>query len=442
MDTITSKPGGSGYPSIPTTSQMPSKSDSSIRSDTNRKLHDNMQLSQSKENTNRQMRINETNQQRENFLKIFSAKSFTKFYTIESTNPNENLAKIDVIKANRDMIKALKGARPKKVDELRDGTLLIEVFSEDQGQYLRKITSLANNPVKVSEHKYLNQTKGTIYYRNRCQYTEQEIQNELALQKVTNVHRITKKVDNENLPTNIYILTFNMNTIPEEVNIGWNKCKVREYVPRARRCFNCMGFQHSSKNCRIEKATCVNCGQEAHDSPCNRPACCKNCGENHPASSKDCFHYKVATEIVILQTREKISFREAKNKALQYIAKPEKQYSNAVRKRNNSDHLSDSEKSNNKKPKPQSAPLRSFGPPPASVQSQEMASPSTTVNQKKNIQQQQTPLLMRKAAVGANQKILASQSSIEPMDDSSRAASQTNRSRSTSKGRPKASGSK
>ena len=438
---------------------------SSIRQDTNRKMHDEMQLQKPKENKCRQTRINEANQQREIFHKIFSPKKFTKFFTIEAINPDLNLGKVNVIKANKELIKALKGTRPKKVDELRNGTLLVEVQSEDQSQSIRELSILNNIPVKVNEHSFLNQTKGTIYYRNRCGFSEEEIKEELAPYKVTNVYRTTKTVANETIPNFVYIITFNMCEIPQEVSIGWNKCRVREYIPRPRRCFKCQGFQHSSKNCRNETDICVNCGQESHGTPCNRPASCKNCNGKHPASSKDCYYYNLANEIVILQTRERINYREAKEKAVKYVPKPENLYSNVTkknqqatssipsqntknvketpkpkevlneRKRNNSDN-SDSEKKTVKKQKPQSALPCTPNLSPVNAESQEMAQPSTPKQATTNLQHQAPPVA-RKAAVMANIKMTARQPSIEMMDETTQASSQTNRSRSTSRNRQK-----
>jgi len=328
------------------------------------------------------------------------------------------------------------------------------------------LSILDNIPVTASEHAFLNQTKGTIYYRNRCGFSEEEIKEELAPYKVSNVYRTTRKVANEDIPNFVYVITFNMCEIPEEVSIGWNKCRVREYIPRPRRCFKCQGFQHSSKNCRNEMDICVNCGQESHGTPCDRPASCKNCNGNHPASSKECYYYNLANEIVILQTRERINYREAKEKAVKYVPKPDNLYSNVTkkvqpptnkalnqnirnvmetskpkepvndRKRNNSDNSSDSEKKTAKKSKPQSALPCTLNLPPVSTESQEMAQPSTPKQTATNLQHQ-PPLVARKAAVMANLKMTARQPSIEEMDETPQASSQTNRSRSTSRSRPK-----
>lgn len=258
-------------------------------------------------------------------------RNFPKFFTIQAENPENDLSRLNVIKANRELIKCLNDSKPKKVDELRNGSLHVEIASEEQSRSIMKLKRLDNVPIVVSEHKYLNQTKGTIYYRNRCEYSNDELLEELAPCKVTDIYRTEKKVNGEQIPNNIYILTFNSCNLPEEINIGWNKCRVKEYIPKPRRCFKCQGFQHSSKNCRKDQDICVNCGHDYHGPICNQPPLCRNCNEEHPASSKDCFYYKLAQEILIIQTKQKVSYREARSQALKYISKPEKLYSHIAK---------------------------------------------------------------------------------------------------------------
>ena len=319
----------------------------------NRRQHDaNMlppsqkRIENSNKNTNKRPRLHERIQHNDLFQQIFSTPNYTRFFTISHIDPEDNLSKINVIKANRELIRTLNGSKPKKVEETRNGSLTVEVASEEQSQLIRNLSKLDDTPITVSEHSFLNQVKGTIYYRNRCNYSEAEILEELSPYKVTQVYRTKRKVANELLPNNIYILTFNATKIPDDVEIGWNRCRVKEYIPNARRCFKCQGFQHNSKNCRSELSICVNCGQESHGLNCDRTPCCRNCNEEHAASSKECFYYKLANEIIILQTREKISYRDARYKAVQNMSKNDKMYSTVVKRQPPS--ISSTHRSNNR----------------------------------------------------------------------------------------------
>lgn len=463
---------GRGTPSTPTTSQShQSKPDSeSVKQDTNRRLHEKLMHPQLRSQPNQKSMTNHSKKLRPheriksmttNFDEMFNPKSFTKFFFIQASSEEQNLSNISVIKANRELIKCLGGTKPKKVDELRNGSLLIEVASEKQTEQLRNLKQLDDIPVSVKEHPYLNQVKGTIYYRNRCNYSEKEILEELDQFKVTNVYRTNKKVNYETIPNNIYILTFNCNTLPEEISIGWNKCRVRQYVPRPRRCFKCQGFQHSSKNCRREIGSCVNCGQEEHGTSCDRPPSCRNCNEPHPASSKNCFYYKLSEEIISLQTKEKMNYRDARQKALQYMTKPDLQYSkvtaknlaeltndlndkppsiiitNNDKKRLNSESETEDNNSQSKKKKSletnkQNKTIES----PVSSKSQETAQrsePSTSSNLLRD-----APHMARRAAVVAS-KQLGKESSAVPMEDDSQPkipkANKNSRSKSRNRGK-------
>ena len=147
-----------------------------------------------------------------------------------------NLRKI--IRANRQLNEVL-GGTPQNISELRNGTLLVEVRNEIQSNNILKLHSLNDISVKVEAHLRLNTVQGTIYYRNQPKYTEEDLINALREQQVTKIHRV-KRRNNGNLEdTNIFILTFNVCSLPDTVHIGWTNCSVREYIPNPRRCYTC-----------------------------------------------------------------------------------------------------------------------------------------------------------------------------------------------------------
>lgn len=130
---------------LPSTSQQGSKTDPSIKMDTkHRRLHDDMQPMETKKhnqrrNFSRRTRLQENNH--EGFDTLFVTRNYIKFFSISTRNENDSPATIDVIKANRKPIKALKG-KQKSVEELRNGTLLMEVAYEGQSKALVKLSNL------------------------------------------------------------------------------------------------------------------------------------------------------------------------------------------------------------------------------------------------------------------------------------------------------------
>ena len=161
--------------------------------------------------------------------------------------------------------------------------------SEEQSILIKNITKLDETKVTVIEHLTLNTIKGTIRYKNSLNFTENDIFQELKQSQDTEIYRVTKKISAAIENTNIYILTFDRCILPKEVFIGWTRCEVMEYIPRPRRCFKCHGFNHGSKACRSDISFCLQCGEESHAQKCERPAKCKNWGDQHPTSATDCF---------------------------------------------------------------------------------------------------------------------------------------------------------
>ena len=255
---------------------------------------------------------------------------FVKFYTVSSTTDN-NLSCIDTVKGNIDLMNHL-GGPPAKINENRNGSLLIQVRNKKQSLAIRSLKTLASHEVNVVEHNYLNNTKGTIYYRNLPHYTPEQILASLAQYNATEIYQIKKKFNGVDMNTPIYIVTFKLNHLPKEVSIGWTKCKVKEYVPRPRRCFKCQRYGHGGKACRSAADLCPNCAEAKHeDTVCNRRPKCVNCNGSHPSSSTTCEAYKYEQEIIATQVKMKLSYQEAKSIAITQRRAPElKSYSTAV----------------------------------------------------------------------------------------------------------------
>merc|ERR1712055_563989 len=242
---------------------------------------------------------------------MFTNKYYKKFFTIKSAN-GESLSRINVIKASKQLKQTIKG-KPKKVIELYNGNLLVEVSDEDQSREIKTIKKLDGISVIVEEHATLNQIKGTIKYLNHPGYDTDTILEELRPQGVSHVYQTQKRAKNGQLEnSDIYLLTFDLCTLPKIVEVGWTRCEVREHIPRPRRCFECQKFGHGKNTCRNPIPICENCGQDRHGDGCDRDLECSNCGEPHRASSRNCFYYHMEQETLKAQTREKISYMEAK----------------------------------------------------------------------------------------------------------------------------------
>ena len=121
-------------------------------------------------------------------------------------NSGENLAEINVIRANAQLESILKG-KPNKVTELRDGSLLVEVKIEKQSIRIRNVKKLDKTEGTTTEHETLNKIKGIIRYKNQLRYSNEEICNTLKDQKVAKLHHVVRKEHGERLSTSSYIYT-------------------------------------------------------------------------------------------------------------------------------------------------------------------------------------------------------------------------------------------
>jgi len=73
---------------------------------------------------------------------------------------------------------------------------------------------------------------------------------------------------------------------PPKSRVGY-LFKVKSYIPKPLRCFNCNRFGHVASNCRGKKC-CSNCAREHEWKECSGPVKCQNCGGEHSASDKIC----------------------------------------------------------------------------------------------------------------------------------------------------------
>lgn len=175
---------------------------------------------------------------------------------------------------------------------MSSGDLLLELRDNVQYSKLSNIVSIGDIPVSVTSHRSLNTVRGVISEIDFVHLTEKEMLEGLADQDVIDVHRIKIRKDNKEIDTKHLILTFNSNTLPESIEVGYLKIDVRPYIPNPRRCFNCQRFGHGSQSCRGRK-TCAKCASKEHVSEnCDAAPHCANCEGEHAAYSRACPSWK------------------------------------------------------------------------------------------------------------------------------------------------------
>ena len=127
----------------------------------------------------------------------------------------------------------------------------------------------------------------------------------LSSQGITSVRRIKVRRNNELLPTNTLILTFDVPILPPSIKAGYLNIPVE-------RCFKCQRFGHGQNTCG-GKLICARCGLPDHDSKtCTKDTICANCKGNHCTYSRECSRWKFEKQVQQVRVHNKLSFPEAR----------------------------------------------------------------------------------------------------------------------------------
>jgi hypothetical protein len=200
----------------------------------------------------------------------------------------------------------------KEAKKLRNGTVLLEVKTQSQADKALSMSAWVDQEVQITAHRSLNTSRGIIRCREFRDSDDVEILNALGGQGVTAVKRLTVNRNGNIEPTNTFVLTFALPTIPSAVKAAYMRIPVELYIPNPLRCFQCQMFGHGKSTCR-RKQVCAKCSQEGHlDTECTNGSHCANCAGTHPAYSRDCIAWKTQREITRVKFEQNLPFGEAK----------------------------------------------------------------------------------------------------------------------------------
>lgn len=151
---------------------------------------------------------------------------------------SKKIAELNIFQVER-ALKSTIGKRNYKITRCRSGILLNEVDQKQLYEKLLKIKKLDDIPVLIEDQKFLNTSKGVFHCDGIKGLSNEEIQDELREQQVTEVYRIQKRHGEGHISTDTFIVTFGNPVLPKELKIGYINVQVNEYIPNPRRCFKC-----------------------------------------------------------------------------------------------------------------------------------------------------------------------------------------------------------
>ncbi|XP_049523873.1 uncharacterized protein LOC125945682 [Dermacentor silvarum] len=243
--------------------------------------------------------------------------NFPRFHVIHSEKTEKSARIISPFLVAKSLIETFGPGY--KVSKLASGDLLLELRDKMQYEKLPKLVSFGAIPVSVTPHRSMNTIRGVISDDDLMELTETELLEGWSDQNVINVKRIKMRRDGKEIQTKHLILTFGSSVLPEIIETGYVKIRVRPYIPNPLRCFKCQRFGHSSQNCR-GRITCAKCADEHPSESCENAPHCVNCDGEHAAYSRSCPSWKKEKEIVTIKVKENISFREARRR-VSYLPK-------------------------------------------------------------------------------------------------------------------------
>ena len=201
-----------------------------------------------------------------------------------------------------------------KIDQLRDGSILILTRNEKIADRFLKVKILGNiYPVHVKLHETLNSVKGVAYAPCLTHVEESEIVQEMKPQGVISVYKFTRLVEGKQVPTGKVVFTFDLYRLPETIDVAWYKVKVTPYIPNPMRCKQCQLLGHTQKRCK-NNPSCDGCNLPRHNpEKCTR-SMCANCMEEHSSSDKKCPKFIQAKAILKIKAEEYCSMSEARKR--------------------------------------------------------------------------------------------------------------------------------
>lgn len=243
------------------------------------------------------------------------AKPQGRWLNVSFENNENNFSKISSIFVEKQLLQISGYFDINSIRRSKDGCSLQMLTTNQKGtENFLKTKKLGEFLVKIEEHKFLNHCKGVIFSKDVLIETDDDLKQYLADQMVVDIYRMKRRGTNGMEDTGSFILTFDKKNLPEYVNIGYLKVKVRQYIPNPLQCKNCFRFGHIKAKC-VSPTICYTCAEikedEMHD--CSMVKKCVNCnGPHNSLDRKSCNVLQKEIAIIETKTKNNISFYEAK----------------------------------------------------------------------------------------------------------------------------------
>lgn len=347
-----------------------------------------------------------------------------RFLVATCADPKKPFRSISAVKVKKE-IKQFCGA-VERFQPLKDGSVLVVTKNHKQAEKLLQLNVIAGQNVKFEFHPTLNKSRGVIACFDFTYLTDEDLKTELAEYNVIDVKRIQRREEKKGRTilrdTGSFVLTFDSPTLPETIDAYYTILKVRVYVRNPTRCKGCQKWGHYEDQCKNKMKICEKCGLEKHDGDCTRSETCANCGEAHPAWSRQCFFFKKEFAILQLKAKFQISYFEAKRRYNESQRRDES-YAKVTAKRQVQPPLIQNDKSQNLNNGPNGifftfSAYKDRRPPDTGESASPESPPKPTERKSKSDSQDCSTLMKNSSSTGSNE--LQSLSADVPLGESSK----------------------
>ena len=187
--------------------------------------------------------------------------------------------------------------------------ILIKAGNDTQRALLTRFKpSPQGNIEAVTPHRSFNVQKGVIFSSDLYEFSEEDI-----LDRCPPHVCAVKKLKGKN---STILITFTSSTLPDSVNIGFLKLRVKKLKSRPSQCFKCFDYGHTEFKCQ-NKPKCYICSKEHNlEGQCLANRYCFHCSGEHSPNSKICPRYRFEQDILETADAEHISIGSAKRKLM------------------------------------------------------------------------------------------------------------------------------
>lgn len=149
-----------------------------------------------------------------------------RYVVVSATDPNKPLAEYSCFAIQKALDLITKEIM--SISPLRDGSLLLLVKDKNIANKFLNSKELAGVcKINCKLHEHLNFTKGTIFAPYLIKVPEKEIISELTDKGVVDVYKYERSIEGKKEKTGVMLVTFDLYTVPEKLDVTYHTSFVR-----------------------------------------------------------------------------------------------------------------------------------------------------------------------------------------------------------------------